>query len=117
MMKRLGIVVTAAIFLVACSNSGNSYDKAIAEVIKLENEALEKPGVKKDIDSLKREKACIRVFEEGKYIVIDYEIRNNDISSWVYKKDDNSYNRDAGADDEIEGLEPVYMENQDLCQN
>ncbi|MDQ0862418.1 cystatin-like fold lipoprotein [Bacillus sp. V2I10] len=116
MMKRLGIVVTAAVFLAACGN-GNSYDKAIDEVIEIENEALKKPGVKKDIDSLKREKACIRVFEEGKYIVIDYEIRTNDISSWVYKKDENSYNRDAGADDEVEELESVYVENEDLCQD
>lgn len=116
MMKRLGIVATAAIFLVACSNSGNSYDKAIDEVIKLENEALKEPGVKKDIDSLKREKACTKVFDEGNVITISYEIRINDSITKGYKLVDEEYQRGADEDD-LKSPEPVFVENEDLCQN
>lgn len=115
MMKRLGIVITAAVFLAACGNS-NSYDKAIDEIIKLENEALKEPGVKKDIDSLKREKACTRVFDEGNVITISYEIRTNDSITKGYKLVDEEYQRGADEDD-LKSPEPVYAENEDLCQN
>lgn len=115
MIKRFGIVVTAAVFFAACGND-NTYDKDIDEVIQLENEALKEPGVKKDIDSLKREKACTKVFDKGNVLTISYEIRTNDSITKGYKLDGEEYQRGADENDLI-SPEPDYVENEELCQN
>ncbi|MDT9027507.1 cystatin-like fold lipoprotein [Rossellomorea yichunensis] len=113
MMKRAGIVVTAAMLLVAC---GNSYDKAIDEVIKLENVSLKEPGLPENINELKRDKACTKVFDEGKVITITYEIRENDFVTEGFVKKNGDYKAGATEKD-MKSAEPIYVENEDLCQN
>ncbi|WP_337969864.1 cystatin-like fold lipoprotein [Virgibacillus salexigens] len=105
----LGIGSIFFLFLSACSNDGNSeYDEAIDKVIELQNESLDRGGVETDIDTLKREDTKIKVFDEGKYIQIFFNIRKNDEVNKLYEKVEGSYKQVV---EEMEGKEPVYTEN------
>lgn len=105
----LGIGSLCFLFLSACSNE-TEYDEAIDEVIALENESLSNGQVQKDIEKLGRENTQIEVFDDGEYIQITYEIRENDVVDTVYQKEDNSYEHVV---EDMEGKEPVYTENID----
>lgn len=103
----LGIGSLCFLFLSACSNE-SEYDEAIDEVIKLQNESLDKPGVQTDVDTLKREDTKIKVFNDGEYIQIFFDIRKNDEVEKLYLKNDDSYKQVV---EDMEGEDPVYTEN------
>lgn len=111
------IVIFVATFTLLSSyaayRNGAKYTDAIDKVLKLENESLENPGVKKDIDKLERSDAKIQVFDKGKYIQLTYEIRDNDFIDVFYKRlDDGSY--DTTISDYFKNKQPDYIENEDL---
>lgn len=111
------IVIFVATFTLLSSyaayRNGTKYTDAINKVLKLENESLENPGVKKDIDKLERSDAKIEVFDKGKYILLTYEIRDNDFIKEGYEKlDDGSY--DFAGSEHFKNKQPDYVENEDL---
>lgn len=111
------IVIFVAAFALLSSydtyRKGKKYTPGINQVLKLENEDLENPGVEKDIDKLERSDAKIQVFDKGKYIQLTYEIRDNDFIDVYYKKlDDGSY--DSTISDYFKHKQPDYVENEDL---
>lgn len=111
------IVIFVATFTLLSSyaayRNGAKYTDAIDKVLKLENESLENPGVKKDIAKLERSDAKIQVFDKGKYIQLTYEIRDNDFIDVFYKRlDDGSY--DTTISDYFKNKQPDYIENEDL---
>ncbi|GGJ77967.1 cystatin-like fold lipoprotein [Virgibacillus salexigens] len=103
----LGIGSLCFLFLSACTGEGE-YDEAIDEVIKMQNEELDREGVKTDIDTLKREDTKIKVFNDGEYIQIFYEIREGNEVDKLFKKENSSYEYVV---EDMEGKEPVYTEN------
>lgn len=104
----IGIGSLCFLFLSACSS--NEYDESIDEVIKIQNKALDEEGVKTDIDTLKREDTGIKVYEDGEYIEIFYEIKKGKNVDKLFKKKNNSYEYVV---EDMEGKEPVYTENID----
>lgn len=110
-MKKVVLVIgiISIFLLVACGDS--KYDEAINQVIQLENENLDRPGVEKQFDELKRENTKIAVYEDGEFIKITYEIRSEDNSTWIYEKDDKGKYTRYGDKEDIEKMEPDYTEN------
>ncbi|HLQ98695.1 MAG TPA: cystatin-like fold lipoprotein [Candidatus Dormibacteraeota bacterium] len=104
----LGIGSLCFLFLCACSGQSSGYDEAIDEVIALQNESLDRGGVQTNINTLKRENTQIKVFDDGKYIQISFNIRKNDEVDKLYEKVDGSYDQVV---EDMEGQEPVYTEN------
>lgn len=115
MKKSIMFVICLSIFML--SACGDDYDDEIDEVIKLENEQLNEPSMETDIDKLNREDTQIWVYDDGKYIEIEYVIRGRtDTTSPVYKHSDDKYVRHSNGDfrkGEIDDLETDYTENVD----
>lgn len=119
-MKKLvrlcGIAAVSIGLLAAC---GNPYDDEIDEVIQSENEELNDPAVKTDLNTLDRENSKIWVYEDGKYIELDYVTRGErETATPVYKFDEEKeqYIRHSDGDfnkSDIDGLEADYTENID----
>jgi|SRR5699024_8884393 len=118
-MKRFFIILfilAISFMLMACSNS---YDDEIENVISLENEELEDPSVKTDIDTLKRDNTSIWVYEDANYIELEYVIRGqSETANPVYKYDNESDTYVNSIDgefssEEIEDQEADYTENVD----
>lgn len=111
------VAATTVLFISGCSNEAskpkNKYDDEINQVIKLENEELQAPGVEKDIENIKRKKTKIEVFEKGKYIRLTYEIRKGEFTKPVYEVDgEKSY--DLTSSTLVRDKEPTYIENKDI---
>ncbi|MFE7083400.1 cystatin-like fold lipoprotein [Priestia megaterium] len=108
---------TAVLLIGGCSNEAskqkNEYDDAINQVIKLKNEELQRPGVEKDIDKLKRNATKIEVFNEGKYIRLTFEIRKNEFAKPVFEKGERgTYSRTSST--LVKDKKPTYVENKDI---
>lgn len=108
---------TAVLIIGGCSSEEtkqkNKYDPAIKQVLKLENEDLKKPGVQKDIDTLKRQNTKVEVFENGKYIKLTYEIRKSDFAKPVFERDpDGVYSQTSST--VIDGKKSIYTENKEI---
>lgn len=96
--------------IAGCDGTKAKYDEAIDQVISLENKSIQRPGVKKDIDELDRKNAEIRVYQEGKYVSLDYPIRVGDAIRVTYEKQDNGeYEQYPEGDDDLG--KPDYTEN------
>ncbi|MEK4792360.1 cystatin-like fold lipoprotein [Bacillus sp. FSL K6-2971] len=113
MIKKLVLsfaLLAAITGMAGCGSAKAKYDKAIDQVISLENQSLQRPGVKKDIDELDRKNAEIRVYQDGKYISLDYRIRVGDTIRMTYEKQKNGeYDLYPEGDDDLG--KPDYMEN------
>ncbi|NPC90850.1 cystatin-like fold lipoprotein [Bacillus sp. WMMC1349] len=112
MKKLIGSFVLIAVIagITGCGGDKEKYDEEINQVISLQNERLQKPGVVKDIDRLKRENTEIRVYQDGKYISLYFEIRKGDPIKMTYKKQKSGeYDLYPNGDDDLG--EPVYTEN------
>lgn len=114
MKKAVLFVLVISIFILsACENK---YDDEIGEVIKSENEELDKDSVETDLNNLERDDTQIWVFDDGEYIKIQYEIRKNDEIDTLYKYDNK---KDQYVDyrdgdfhySDVDDKKPVYTEN------
>lgn len=118
-MKRFFILGIASVSLLALTACGSPYDDDIDEVMKLENENLDKPSTETDIDTLERDDTQIWVYEDGEYIELEYVIRGKlETSNPVYKYNDNEDRYEDSTDgdfysDEVDDLEADYTENVD----
>jgi hypothetical protein len=117
LMSFVIVAATTVLFIGGCSNEAskpkNKYDDEINQVIKLENEELQAPGVEKDIENIKRKNTKIEVFEKGKYIRLTYEIRKGEFTKPVYELDgEKSY--DLTSSTLVRDKEPTYIENKDI---
>lgn len=106
------MVISAVALMSGCSNT---YDKEIDQIISLET--VEIKDAKKDIDKVEREKTCVKVYEDGKVIEMNYWIRNGDSVRAYYKEIRGEYKRvvnsEAKATVNLE-VKPVYQE--DNCE-
>ncbi|MFD4416891.1 cystatin-like fold lipoprotein [Bacillus safensis] len=113
MIKKLVLsfaLLAAITGLAGCGSTKAKYDEAIDQVISLENKSIQRPGVKKDIDELDRKNAEIRVYQDGKYISLDYPIRVGDAIRVTYERQDNGKYEQSSEDDDDLG-KPEYTEN------
>jgi len=119
MKNLIRLCCVAAVSIGLLTACGGPYDDEIDDVIQTENEELDKPSTKTDLKTLKRENSKIWVFEDGKYIQIEYVIRGNrEINDPVYKynEQNDQYVRYTDGDfnsSEIDDLEADYTENVD----
>jgi len=118
-MKRFFILGIASVSLLALTACGSPYDDDIDEVMKLENENLDKPSTETDIDTLERDDTQIKVYEDGEYIELEYVIRGDrEMNDPLYKYNDEkdqyeSYRDGDFYSDEVDDLEADYTENVD----
>ncbi|OUB50548.1 MULTISPECIES: cystatin-like fold lipoprotein [Bacillus cereus group] len=110
MRRVLGCMVISAVALM--SGCSNTYDKEIDKIISLESVKIK--DAKKDIDKVERDKTCIKVYEDGRLIELNYKIRKGDSVSAYYKNIKGNYkwvvDSVAKATVNLEG-KPVYQEN------
>ncbi|QWI47283.1 cystatin-like fold lipoprotein [Bacillus mycoides] len=110
MRRVIGCMVISAVALM--SGCSNTYDKEIDQVISLEN--VEIKDAKKDIDKVERDKTCVKVYEDGRLIEINYGIRKSDSKRAYYKNIRGQYkwvvDSEAKATVNLEE-KPVYQEN------
>ncbi|OLR25072.1 cystatin-like fold lipoprotein [Bacillus cereus] len=113
MRRSIGILMIGMVTLV--SGCGNTYDKAIDQVIS--SETVKIKDAIRDIDKVERNKTCVRVYEDGKIIEINYKIRRVDNMRAYYKNKKGIYKwvSDVEAQQTVNLAEkPVYKE--DNCE-
>lgn len=119
MKKLFGFTGVAAVSILLLTACGSPYDDEIDEVIKEENDELDDPAVKTDIDTLEREDSKIWVYEDGEYIELEYNIRGKrETATPVYKYNNQEeiyedYTKGDFNKSDIDGLEADYTENVD----
>ncbi|HDT6579462.1 TPA: cystatin-like fold lipoprotein [Bacillus cereus] len=113
MRKLICIAVIGTVTLI--SGCTNTYDKEIDQVIRLET--IDIKNAKKDIDKVERNKTCVKVYENGKLIELNYAIRKSSNIRSYYKNIKGTYKRivdsEARATVNLEE-KPVYQE--DNCE-
>ncbi|MFE7194944.1 cystatin-like fold lipoprotein [Kitasatospora sp. NPDC057595] len=113
MIKKLVLsfaLLAAITGMAGCGGTKAKYDEAIDQVVSIQNQRLQKDGVDKDIDKLNREDAEIRVYQDGKYISLDFKIRDGDTIRMTYEKQKNDeYDLYPEGDDDLG--KPDYTEN------
>lgn len=114
MRKIMCIAVVGAVTLI--SGCTNTYDKEIDQVIRLENVQIK--DAKKDIDKVERDKTCVKVYEDGKLIEINYQLRKGYSARSYYKNIKGQYkwvvDSTARETVNLEIEKPVYKE--DNCE-
>lgn len=109
MRRSIGILMMG--IMVLLSGCGNSYEKAIDQVIDLETVRIK--DSKRDIEKVEREKACVKVYEDGRLIELRYWIRKGDTITSYYKNNKGNYKWvvDSEAHRAVDLTEkPVYIE-------
>ncbi|QWH75356.1 cystatin-like fold lipoprotein (plasmid) [Bacillus mycoides] len=110
MRRVIGCMVISAVALM--SGCSNTYDKEIDQVISLETVDIK--DAKKDIDQVERDKTCVKVYEDGRLIELNYKIRKSSSARAYYKRIKGEYksvvDSEAKATVNLEE-KPVYQEN------
>nr|WP_021038261.1 cystatin-like fold lipoprotein [Bacillaceae bacterium JMAK1]AGQ45428.1 Putative lipoprotein [Bacillaceae bacterium JMAK1] len=108
-MKKFTLTALGLLLLTACG--GGSYDDLIDSVLEYENDAISQPDVVKDIDEVNRENTDIKVYDDGQFVEIEYQIREDFTANRIYEiteeGGDAVYNRNGNLED-IQDPEPNY---------